>query len=177
MTPRTQVGVPGDGAKGLREAVVTVFPRAPYILDHPPLKSHFYDTADALGFEDPERRQWVKGYMDQLWACEIDEGLTSLQQQQEKTPNERRRQLIEPLWRFEDSVDDGAYHACGWPLGSGEIESAHRYIPQERLKIAGACWNPDNVNPMLALRVVRANYWWGEFWQWRLERRQAPVEA
>jgi hypothetical protein len=177
MTPRTQVVVPGDGAKGLREAVVTVFPGAQYILDHPHLKSHFYDTANTLGLEDPERHQWVKGYMDQLWACEIDEVLSSLQQQQEQAPNERRRQLIDHLWRFEDSVDYGAYHACGWPLGSGEVESAHRYIPQERLKIAGACWNPDNVNPMLALRVVRANHWWDEFWQWRLERRPAPVEV
>ena len=103
--------------------------------------------------------------------------LASLQQQQEESPNEQLRQLINHLWRFEDSVDYGAYHACGWPLGSGEIESAPRYIPQERLKIAGACWNPDNVNPMLALRVVRANHWWDEFWQWRLERRQVPVEV
>jgi hypothetical protein len=177
MTPRTQVVVPGDGASGLREAVVTVFPGAQYILDHPHLKSHFYETADALGLEEPERHQWVKGYMDQLWACEVDEVLSSLQQQQEEAPNERLRQLINHLWRFEDSVDYGAYHACGWPLGSGEIESAHRYIPQERLKIAGACWNPANVNPMLALRVVRANHWWDAFWQWRLKRRQAPVEA
>jgi len=177
MTPRTQVVVPGDGAKGLREAVVSVFPRAQYILDHPHLKSHFYDTANTLGLEDPERHQWVKGYMDQLWACESDDVLDSLQQRQEQAPNDRLRQLIDHLTRFEDSVDYGAYHACGWPLGSGEVESAHRYIPQERLKIAGACWNPDNVNPMLALRVVRANHWWDEFWQWRLERRRAPVEV
>ncbi len=72
MTPRTQVVVPGDGANGLREAVVAVFPGAQDILDHPHLKSHFYDTADALGLEEPERHQWVKGYMDQLWACEVD---------------------------------------------------------------------------------------------------------
>ena len=85
------------------------------------------------------------------------------------------RQLIDHVTRFEDSVDYGAYHERGWPLGSGEVESAHRYVPQERLKIAGACWNPDNVNPMLALRVVRANEWWDEFWQWRLDQRQAQV--
>jgi hypothetical protein len=94
MTPRTQVVVPGDGASGLREAVVTVFPGAHYILDHPHLKSHFYETADALGLEEPERHQWVKGYMDQLWACNVDEVLSSLQQQHEEAPNERLRQLI-----------------------------------------------------------------------------------
>jgi hypothetical protein len=35
--------------------------------------------------------------------------------------------------------------------------------------------HPDNVNPMLALRVVRANNWWDEFWQWRWDQKQAQV--
>ncbi|MDJ0590516.1 MAG: hypothetical protein QNJ72_11045 [Pleurocapsa sp. MO_226.B13] len=47
----------------------------------------------------------------------------------------------------------------------GEIESSHRYIPQKPLKIPGATWNPQMVNPMLALRVIRANDWWSDFWQ------------
>ncbi|MBE9169897.1 hypothetical protein IQ238_21005 [Pleurocapsales cyanobacterium LEGE 06147] len=42
---------------------------------------------------------------------------------------------------------------------------AHRYIPQERLKIPGATWHPDTINPMLAKRVIRANNWWNDFWQ------------
>jgi hypothetical protein len=55
------------------------------------------------------------------------------------------------------------------------VESAYRYVPQERFKIASACWNPDNINPMLVLRVVRANDWWEEFLQWRLAQRQAQI--
>ena len=31
------------------------------------------------------------------------------------------------------------------PLGSGEIESAHRYVFQKRLKIAGAWWKAENL--------------------------------
>lgn len=53
----------------------------------------------------------------------------------------------------------------GLPVGSGEIESAHRYIPQKRLKIPGACWHPNTINPMLALRIIRANNWWQDFWR------------
>jgi hypothetical protein len=175
LTPRSQVVVPGDGAKGLREAVLVAFPKAQYILDHPHLKSHLYDTASALELEGPARHAWVSGHLDQFWAGEVDQVLAAWQQHHEAEPNERLRQLIDHVTRFEDGVDYGAYHERGWPLGSGEVESAHRYVPQERLKIAGACWNPDNVNPMLALRVVRANGWWDEFWQWRLDQRQAHV--
>jgi hypothetical protein len=175
LTPLSQVVVPGDGAKGLREAVLVTFPKAQYIVDHPHLKSHLYDTASALELEGAARHAWVSDRLEQFWAGEVDQVLAAWQQHHEDDPNERLRQLIDHVTRFEDSVDYGAYHDRGWPLGSGEVESAHRYVPQERLKIAGACWNPDNVNPMLALRVVRANDWWDEFWRWRLAQRQGQV--
>ena len=53
----------------------------------------------------------------------------------------------------------------GLPIGSGEIESAHRYVIQQRLKLPGAWWKADNVEPMLALRVVRANEDWAKYWE------------
>src|SRR6266849_639191 len=86
-------------------------------------------------------------------------------------PNDRLRRLIAHLTRFADAVHYAEYKERGWPIGSGEIESAHRYVPQERLKIAGACWHPQSVNPMLALRVIRINGWWDDFWQWHAQER------
>lgn len=50
------------------------------------------------------------------------------------------------------------------PVGSGKIESAHRYIAQSRLKIPGAWWKIENVDKMLALRVSRANGNWEKYW-------------
>jgi hypothetical protein len=58
----------------------------------------------------------------------------------------------------------------GLPIGSGEIESAHRYIIQQRLKLPGAWWAPDNVDSMLALRINRANGKWDKYWN---QKRQA----
>jgi hypothetical protein len=40
----------------------------------------------------------------------------------------------------------------GLPIGSGEIESAHRYLIRERLKLPGAGWSPAHIQTMLALR-------------------------
>ena len=68
------------------------------------------------------------------------------------------------LKRFIDAVDYDYFRAKGLPVGSGKVESAHRYIPQKRLKILGATWHPDTINPMLALRILRANDWWEDFW-------------
>jgi hypothetical protein len=43
------------------------------------------------------------------------------------------------------------------PIGPGEIESAHRYVIQKRLKIAGSWWLEETAGNMLALRINRAN--------------------
>lgn len=59
----------------------------------------------------------------------------------------------------------------GLSIGSGEIESAHRYVIQQRLKLPGAWWKAANIEPMLALRVVRANGDWENYW------RNLPIAA
>ena len=55
--------------------------------------------------------------------------------------------------------------AAGLPIGSGEVESTHRYVIQARLKLAGAWWKQDNAAKILALRIVRANHEWEDYWQ------------
>ena len=50
------------------------------------------------------------------------------------------------------------------PIGSGEIESAHRHVVQQRLKLAGSWWKEPNAQAMLALRVARANHLWSSYW-------------
>lgn len=70
---------------------------------------------------------------------------------------------------------EGQFHykesiAAGLPIGSGEIESAHRYVVQQRLKLAGAWWSVDRAEKMLALSVRRANGQWESYWQNRPQK-------
>jgi hypothetical protein len=173
LSEQTQVIGVGDGANGLREEMAAHFPNFRYILDRPHLKTHFFETAEALGIEEALRPRWVGAFMDRLHQGDSDDVLEDLRNLLKETRCDRLRRFIEYLERFADAVHYDLYEERGWPLGSGEIESAHRFIPQERLKIAGACWHPDSVNPMLALRVMRANGWWGRFWEWKKARKRA----
>lgn len=59
--------------------------------------------------------------------------------------------------------------AADLPIGSGEIESAHRYIIQDRLKLAGAWWTLTNANAMLTLRTLRANGGWDDYWNQQIK--------
>ena len=45
----------------------------------------------------------------------------------------------------------------GYPLGSGGIESANKFICHTRLKRSGAWWYAINCNQMLALRCAKYN--------------------
>ena len=52
----------------------------------------------------------------------------------------------------------------GLPLGSGAVEGGHRHVIQARLKLPGAWWKEETLNPILALRTLRANAQWEAFW-------------
>jgi hypothetical protein len=64
----------------------------------------------------------------------------------------------------QEQMDYGAARREGLPIGSGAVEGGHRYGIQDRLKLPGAWWKEDTVNPMLALRTLRANGQWEAFW-------------
>jgi len=174
-TNQTCVIAPGDGAPGLMETMVESIPNLKFILDHRHLESHFYETALELGYTEKARELWVKRHMSGLWANDYERVHESLANEYQHTENDRLRRLVNHLERFRDCVDYGSFRQREWPVGSGEVESANRYIPQERMKIPGATWHPKHLNPMLALRVIRACNWWSEFWQWKSNSSRVPV--
>ncbi|MEH2169660.1 MAG: hypothetical protein V7K41_23990 [Nostoc sp.] len=59
------------------------------------------------------------------------------------------------LERFRSAVHYDQYRALGLPIGSGEVESAHRYISQKRLKIPGATWHPDTNGTKKSSKLCR----------------------
>ena len=61
-------------------------------------------------------------------------------------------------------LDYAAAVAAGLCIGSGEIESGHRHVIQQRLKLAGSWWKVPNAEAMLGLRVARANQLWHRYW-------------
>lgn len=163
MSEQTQVIAVADGAIGLREVLEAQFPNLTFILDRPHLKQHLYEGAEAIGLTGSERHNWVS---DKLHRIDAGDGRKFISRLKKYRGHGQKRiaSLSEHLQRFVGAVDYDYFRAIGLPIGSGEVESAHRYIPQKRLKIPGATWHPDTINPMLALRILRANGWWEDFW-------------
>ena len=160
-----------DGGIGLREAIEARFGECIVVLDRPHVSQHLHDVAKHMELGDRDRFAWVSRVLDDFFEGRVAKVFHELEVY--RGPGEERvARFLKHLWRFQDAVDYGTAHAWGIPQGSGEIESAHRYIPQRRLKIPGACWHPDSMNRILTLRIVRANGWWNEFWTWRRKPAQ-----
>ena len=167
-----------DGAFGWKESLELSFANLQIILDPSHLRHHFYDAAHELGFFDSDAKSWVDAHFEQMadsHALKVVADLESesINHEESSKAFERLQRLIAYLTRFIDCVHYRNYRDDGWPIGSGESEAAHRFIPQESLKMAGACWREETLNPMLALRVVPANGWWDEFWESEDQRRAA----
>lgn len=169
----TVVGV-ADGGNGLKEELQRQFPGMQFILDKSHLKDHFYATAEELRIPARERPGWVKPRVKSISEGDVSVVLEELKKMHSENENGRLKRLIGYIERFHDALDYDSFKQKGYPVGSGEIESAHKYVPQRRLKLPGASWHPDSVNPMLALRILRADDYWDEFWN---ERSKSLIAA
>ncbi len=74
------------------------------------------------------------------------------------------RQCHRYLSARQDQLDYAQAMQQELPIGSGEIESAHRHVVQKRLKLPGAWWEASNAEHMLALRLSRVNKEWSSYW-------------
>jgi hypothetical protein len=166
------IGV-ADGGIGLSEELKKQFSSMQFILDKSHLKDHLYETAEALGINQKDRSGWVEPRVRAISDGNVEAVLKELEEENDKNPNKRLKRLIGYINRFYDALDYDNLKTMGYPIGSGEIESAHKYIPQKRLKIPGASWNADSIDPMLSLRILRADDWWEDFWNQRTEALMA----
>jgi hypothetical protein len=164
---RTFVHGVGDGATWIADQFDRVFAsQGSYLID-------FYHTCEYLAaaakvVAPSDHESWGKIQRQRLRENQVGDVLLELSpyREPESTPDDDAP--VRRAWRYIDNRPGQFRYRdatlAQLPIGSGEIESAHRYVPQKRLKISGAWWKSDNAARMLALRVNRANQNWNTYW-------------
>jgi len=193
-TEQTQVRGIADGAMHIRPRMEESFNvgNFRFILDRPHAKEHLSSAGEALErWTGTPAQQWAADALKKLEggdASAVVAELTSAYQASGLDDKSRDQVLRLEAGYFErnaDAVAYAEYRAAGWSTASSEVESAHRHAVQCRVKIPGAWWHPDGVDDILALRMLRANGWWDEYWNHqrraselltRKERCCGPVE-
>ncbi len=67
--------------------------------------------------------------------------------------------------------------ANGWPIATGVIEGACRFLVADRLDITGARWGLDGAEAVLQLRAVRANGDFEDYWTFHQAQERQRVHT
>lgn len=155
----------GDGAHWIAQQMAEVFPRQRYLLDRYHLLEHLYTGASGLPDRDQEStKEWVQQQVSLIDQGRVSQVIATCRSAGWGGSDHLLNQLAGYLERQQDHLDYASAREQGLPIGSGAVEGGHRHVIQARLKLPGTWWHEDTVNPMLALRTLRANGRWEAFW-------------
>ena len=164
----THVHAVGDGAPWIADQVEEQFgAQGSYLLDFYHVCDYLSAAAKAM-VDESAQSTWIDEQKARLKTQRTGELLQALHPQLEDAGVADGEAPVRQCHRYLSQRDDQLHYQKaierGLPIGSGEIESAHRYIVQQRLKRPGAWWCADNAEHMLALRLNRANRQWNDYW-------------
>ena len=163
----TKIHCVSDGAPWIADQTERVFGlQGSFTID-------FYHLCDYLGaaagsISPDDKKGWLADQKKKLKEGNISEVVGAIEPHVEPASVPKEAAPVRTCYNYmrnrrgqfnyKEALDEGL------PIGSGAVESAHRYIIQDRLKIAGAWWTPENAHNMLALRALRANKLWESYW-------------
>jgi hypothetical protein len=170
LIPEEQVRlcVIGDGAKWIWNRARELFPTAVQVLDYYHQSERLHRLALAQFYDDPlKEREWVEATKARLFFGYLDWVLLDLEgmKPRDEEAAEEIRKLLGYLKENQGRVKYRALRRKGYPIGSGGIESANKFISHVRLKRSGAWWYVERANEMLALRCARYNGTFGQAFQ------------
>jgi hypothetical protein len=165
----SQVHAVGDGAPWILGQIEQQFgDQGSYLIDFYHVCEYLSPAAKAIAPDAAAGKAWMETQKDALKTGRIDEVLRALAPHREAPETSDDQAPVRACHRYlgarKDQLNYRQALAEGLPIGSGEIESAHRYVAQKRLKLPGAWWRVENAEYMLALRINRLNGDWNAYW-------------
>jgi hypothetical protein len=153
-----------DGARGLWRIFRDTLSRwAIGILDFYHAAQHLWQAASAwLDGRTNKAKAWFTQQRHQLRHGDPAEVILEVQQPlmlEELTDSARKslENLEAYLTTHEQHLDYAYYKAHGLPIGSGMVESACKWLIQQRFKCVGMRWSENGFNNLLHLRLAWVN--------------------
>lgn len=153
-----------DGARGLWHLFEECFTAyATGILDFYHAAQQLWKSAAAwLDGRTTQARRWFGWARHRLRHGQLDGVLADLAEALEveclpDTTRDTLRTVAAYLERHREHIHYETYKALGLPLGSGMVESACKWLIQQRFKGVGMRWSEDGFNHLLHLRLAWVN--------------------
>ena len=155
-----------DGAPGNWNQFALHFPYRVEILDWYHAMEHLWAAGKAgLGEGKPETTIWVKAQETLLWQGKPQAVIAAIEALAVQSGAEALRRELNYFRTNQERLDYARYRACGYPIGSGMVESACKQVVGARLKGAGMCWSKPGAQAVLTLRCSLTSNRWSQDWQ------------
>jgi hypothetical protein len=166
LNPKSYVHGVGDGAPWILEKFKENFAeQGRFLLDFYHVSEYLAGAARVITGEK-KALAWVRRQQGRLLNNQISKVLRSLSAHLETEDKEETP--VRDAYRYIDhrraNLDYQGARNRKLPIGSGEIESAHRHLVQKRLKLSGSWWRETNAQALITLRTARANQCWETYW-------------
>jgi hypothetical protein len=153
-----------DGAKWLWNWVENNYPDIVQILDffHAVEKLAFYAS---LQYNDKEeRKKWMEIQKQQLLNNKVKTVINQLLKAT-AISKEADKALTDVIRYYQNNIMRMQYKTYlekGYLIGSGAIESAHRNVVQQRLKLSGQRWSMKGAQQIVNLRAYKKSNRWSD---------------
>lgn len=176
----SRVHAVGDGAPWIVGQIAERFgEQGSYLIDFYHVCEYLGAAAKTIAPDAAAGKVWMEAQKDALKTGRIEAVLSALFPHREAPEIGDDQAPVRVCHRYLGARRDQLKYrealAEGLPIGSGEIESAHRYVAQKRLKLPGAWWLVEHAEHMLALRINRLNGDWGAYWAALAANPSAPA--
>jgi hypothetical protein len=178
----SRVHAVGDGAPWIVGQIEDLFgEQGSYLIDFYHVCEYLSAAAKTIAPDAAAGKAWMEAQKDALKTGRVDAVLGALVPHREAPDVTDDQAPVRVCHRYLSAREGQLKYrealAEGLPIGSGEIESAHRYVAQKRLKLPGAWWLVEHAEHMLALRINRLNGDWEDYWAALAAWRSAPANS
>jgi uncharacterized protein UPF0236 len=165
-----------DGAKGLKNKLKPLFPKAIFTLDVCHVVERLWKLGRHFHPEGSEKLQaWVEELKEMVYSGKAEELVERLKELLLREPmtgpgtKGRRKALASEIGYLGSRLEMMRYDE--WieqdlVIASGQVEGAVRHLVGERFDCAGMRWRRDKAEALLHLRCIELNGDWQKFTTW-----------
>ena len=174
-----------DGEKCLEKGLSTLFPDASFVLDIRHLEEKIWTVGRSFYKEgSQELEDWVESKRSLLYEGKVEQLIEELKELQktlskrakrDQDKYEKLQKLINYMEPRISMMDYKNYIDNDYPIASGIVEGAARYVIGERMDCSGMRWIPERAEAVLRLRCIELNGNWDDFFQWIFERNKKKL--
>ena len=126
---------------------------------------------------DPEARAWVKAQATKILNGRARDVWTGIRRRATSYGySTKEREGADTcagyLENKKDYLDYPAFLAAGWPIASGLIEGAARWLIKDRMEVTGARWGLDGAEAVLRLRALVGNGDFDDYFAFHLRQEK-----